>query len=469
VPEANQHPSTIYTYLLTIHYCVVVLRQQIVAPALVRTGPPDGDHGSIAPAAGPVAPVAATAPPLRPLASALASGQAYFAHSPITAVAPGATRGIRNLTAKAETIFAAFPAVTVGTQGIRHELNRLTFVELDLAGSRYLVGCGKAAGRPLSPEVETELVTGMCLHGIDSIRGWADGRAYSLTVGAGDDLWARSCPIDRITIDQRWHVYEAETLIRLVPFVRDLARLHRAPVRIRAHIPGPEYELYALGLYARGLLPARLCAQYRAAVQRRARLVAAALKRCLDGAADVTVSSPLRLVSGLDVKGVPRSGILRLVYDAVCHHDPLWRVLLGGQAPSFSAITYASFRYTYLAAARRAAEEGHQVAFAENPDELPIHYRALEDSGRTGISLDHLAGFYVHPMAVVTSALDGRTRLLRECANGCEPGTVAAAMDCYAEARAPAAQAEPWRLLAEQPQGSALPSASSVRVLEFAG
>lgn len=409
--------------------------------------------------------------PLQPLASALAAGTAYFADSPITRVCPN-DRAARRLTAKAGAIFAAFPAVTVGAQGIWHERGGLTFVELDMAGSSYLVGCGKAAARPLSPAAPAEVVTGMCLFGVDSVLGRAGGQAYALTVGAGADLWDQSCPLDRITVDQRWHVYEAETLVRLVPFMRDLARQFQAPVRIFAHIPGPEYQLYGLALYAMGLMSARLLAQYRAAVARRARLLAAAFKQCLDGAAEVTPSSPLRLINGLDVANVPRSGVLGLVYDAVRHHDGLWRDLLAGEEPSFKTIIYASFRYAYLAAARRAAERGHQVAFCENPDEAKIHQQALSECGRTGVSLDDMAGFYVHPMVVATQAIGGMGRLLRECANGCEPATVAAAMGCYVGASAQPGShslADPWRLLSRQPSGPLRPGMPAGPLLELAG
>src|SRR5215469_14124992 len=58
---------------------------------------------------------------LEPLTRALASGRATFSGSLITAQRAASSRGIRRLQAKMRTIFAAFPDVIVGDQGVRHE------------------------------------------------------------------------------------------------------------------------------------------------------------------------------------------------------------------------------------------------------------------------------------------------------------------------------------------------------------
>ena len=372
--------------------------------------------------------------PLRSLASALAAGQAFFEASPVTAAGP-ASRGIRNLSAKLAAVFSQFPEVAVGERGIRHERSSLHFAELGVGDSGYLVGCGRAAARPLVPGVPVEIVTGTCLFGATSVTGWAGPFPYPMTVVPVVHRQDPPAVIDTVTVDRRVHVYEAETLARLVSFIASFARLPgQGPVVVRAHVPGPEYELYGLSLHARGLLPAALFDQYRRAVRHRARLVGRLLERSLRGvAAVVTVSSPLSaVIRRLDLGRVPPAGLARLTRDTAREQGWLWRALLAGQDPSFPAVINASYRYHYLAAARDAARRGRQVIFAENPEEEKIFRYALEEGGRTGISLSGTPGFYVHPRVVVTRTGPGLAgNGWRECADGCEPGTIAAAVSHY--------------------------------------
>jgi hypothetical protein len=377
--------------------------------------------------------------PVQPLAGALASSQARFAGSAITVLSPAETRGIRKLSAKAQAVFGQFPDVTVGDWGIKHEEGGLPFVKLTLGGTSYFVGCGEAPGTPLVPGTPLEVVTGLCLGGADSIIGWAGKYAYPMTVGPVVPNIKLERPIDRITVDGRVHVYEAEMLARLMPFIRGVARLRgQGPVRVRAHLPAAEYELYGLSLYAKGLLPAEWCDLYRSAARHRAHLISRMLKWCLRGTAEVTVTSPLNnLVRCLDISGVPREGLARFVHAAVRKQSCLWQDLLAGKDTSFRTLIYSSYTYHYLAVARQAAKLGRQVLFAEPPDEEKIYRYALKESDRIGIPLAEVPGFYIHPRVVVTEAAFGMGRVLRDCKHGCEPRTVAQALACYGPQSAP--------------------------------
>ena len=372
--------------------------------------------------------------PLEPLASALAAGRACFGGSPVRALGPGSTRGIRRLTAKAGAIFGAFPEVAITGRGVAHaEKGGLAFVEAGIAGSSYLLGCGAIPGRPLVPGVPVEVVTGICLFGADSVLGWAGPEAYSMTVGQVRGP-GPAHPIEEVTADPRWHVYEAETLGRLGSFIRDLASLGgQGPLRVTAHVPGPEYEIYGLSLYARGLLPRFWCDRYRDIARTRARMLALALQGCAGGAAEVTAASPLAFLGGLDTGAWPPGEVLSRLYEAVQAQDGLWDILLGGQPPSFSGLIYASYAHHYLTAAAAARERGHQMLLAEDPDEERIFRSAVAHGGLAAASLlVDVTGFYVHPQVVVTqTAFPGTPRILHKCRDGCDPRTVAAATRYY--------------------------------------
>jgi hypothetical protein len=332
------------------------------------------------------------------------------------------------------TIFSAFPDVITGEQGVRHEIGQLPFIDLTMMGTTHLVGCGEA-GRavPLSPEIPVDIVTGTCLFGAGSVLGWVDGAGWPMTVPQAVEKWDCAATISRVTTDSRLHVYELETLARLGSFIRDLTSLYgQSGSRVRAFIPLYEYEAYGLSLYARGVLSAKLYAQYRKAVRRRAWLISRMLRGRLRGAAAVTIDSPLSLIRGLDISRVPPAGLPQLVHDAVCRQDPLWRDLLAGQAPSFETMINASYVYSYLAAVRAARRQRRQVVLVENPDEEPIGRHALKACDRTGISMDGTIAFYVHPRVVVTRlAPRGEVYELGECANGADRHTIAIAMKAY--------------------------------------
>jgi len=372
--------------------------------------------------------------PLEPLASALLARRAFFSGSPITAVCAADSRGLRKLSAKAGGIFRAFPDVVIGSDvGIKHEISGLVFTDLVVGGSRHLVACGETGNGPLLPGPPADVVTGMCLFGVDSILGWAGLTAYPMTAARVVHEWDPANPIDDVTTDMRMHVYEVETLARLGSFVRAFAGLQgQGPVHVRAHIPGPEYDAYGLSLYARGLLSAELYARYRETVRRRARLIGDMLEWSLMGAAEVTLTSPLSLLDTIDVFNASPTDLPSLVHEAARQRDPLWAGLLAGKSPSFRTLITASYVYHYIAAAHQAEQQGHQMVFVENPEEEKIYRRAREECDRAGISLNGAPGFYVHPYVVATrTALGDGDRVLRHCMNGCEPSTVAIALDSY--------------------------------------
>lgn len=367
--------------------------------------------------------------PLQPLGQALTLGQAFFAGSPVQRVDHASSRAVRRLRSKASTVFEAFPEVAVGDCGVTHTTSGLTFVDLEIAGTSYLAGCGETAGWRIRPGIPIQIVTGMCLFGAESVIGWSGQDAFPITVGpvVHDENFTQ--PIDQVTADARWHVYEVETIERLGSFIGALARLPGlGPILVQAHIPGPEYEAVALSLYARGLLPADLCARYREMARHRAGLIGEILERRLGAVAQVRVSSPLSVVGGLDVQGIRPAEVTRILYEAFWPRDRLWRALLAGTAPSIKAVIRASYVYHYLCVARDAQRQGHQLLLAENPDEEKIFRCALRDCSRTGISLDGMRGFYLHPQVVVTRTAFGYGgSILRDCQDGCEPRTVAAA------------------------------------------
>jgi hypothetical protein len=332
------------------------------------------------------------------------------------------------------TIFGAFPAVIVGDQGVRHEIGQLPFIDLTMMGTTHLVGCGEA-GRavPLSPEIPVDIVTGTCLFGAESVLGWVDGSGYPMTIRQVVENWDSAATISRVTTDNRLHVYELEAVARLGTFIRGLTSLYgQSGIRVQAFIPLYEYEAYGLSLYARGVLSAKLYAQYRRAVRRRAWLISRMLRGRLRGTAEVTAGSPLSLIRRLDISRVPPAGLPQLVHDALRRQDPLWRDLLTGTDPSFETIINAGYVYAYLAAVRTARRQRRQVVLVEDPDEEPISRHALKASGRTGISMDGTIAFYVHPRVVVTRlAPSGAAYDLRQCANGADRHTIAIAMNAY--------------------------------------
>ena len=416
-------------------------------------------------------PPAAGAEPLQPLTRALAAGQAFFSGSRITAVDPASSRGFRKLTQKLGAIFQHFPGVTAGGQGVQHERGGLVFTDVTMGGSSHLVGCRGKGREPFSPGTPTDLVTGMCLFGGDSVLGRAGEFYCPMTVVPAVYKWPADRVIEEVIPDLRLHVYEVEALARLSSFIRTFTGLPGlGPVRIRAHIPGPEYDVYGMSLYARGLLSAELYAQYREAVRARARLIGQMLTWCLMGVGEVTVSSPLSLIDGIDVFGMAPAALPGELHDAARQQNRLWEVLLDGKPPSLGTLIQTSYIYHYLA----SAAPGGQLVFAEGPEEEPIYWHAVKASARAGVTLAGAPSFYIHPRAVVTRTVSGceehdqdsdcREHLLRNCKDGCEPGTIALALNAQSRRQPDSGGEEPVMQPAPEARNSAQgsPAASPV-------
>jgi hypothetical protein len=183
------------------------------------------------------------------------------------------------------------------------------------------------------------------------------------------------------------------------------------------------------------LLSAELYAQYREAVRARAQLIGQMLAWCLVGTGEVTVSSPLSLVDGIDVFGRAPAALPGELHDAARQQNRLWEGLLAGKPPSLETLIRTSYIYHYLA----SAASGGQLVFAESPEEEPIYWHAAKVSAQAGVTLAGAPSFYIHPRVAVTRTVSGceehgpnsdcREHLLRSCKDGCEPGTIALAMN----------------------------------------
>lgn len=367
--------------------------------------------------------------PLAPLTSALAQGDAMFGTSVILAHIDTPPASLTRQRVRLSAICQDLPHARIGGGGITHATSGLAFADLAVGPSGYLVGCGKAYHGTLSPGPPADIITGICLFGADSFIGTAAGRRSPLTAPEYADRYTRR-PFEVITVDERLHVYEAETIARLSSFIRDLAgQLAPAPVRVHAHIPAPEYQLHGLGLYARGYLTRDGCERYAQAARRRGRLVARMLQAAMGSAADVQVCSPMSWLSEVDPYRVPPADLPQLLRMAARRQGRLWQVLADAGTGSLRDLSHASYLHHYLAAAERSQCRGRQLVVVENADEEPIYRHAAVLQQQTGILLDRAAGFYVHPQVVVRqTAFPRLPRLIYNCKDGCSPRTVRAAM-----------------------------------------
>jgi hypothetical protein len=307
-----------------------------------------------------------------------------------------------------------------------------------MGDSSYLVGCRGKGREPFSPGTPTDLVTGMCLFGADSVLGRAGEFYCPMTVASAVYKWPADRVIEEVIPDLRLHVYEIEALARLSSFIRTFTGLQGlGPVHLRAHVPGPEYDIYGMSFVRTGLTSAELYVQYREAVRARAQLIGQMLTCCLIGAGKVTVSSPLSLIDGIDIFRWAPAALPGELCDAARQQNRLWEVLLAGKPPSLETLIHTSYVYHYLA----SVAPGGQLVFVEGPEEEPIYWHAAKASARAGVTLAGAPSLYIHPRVVVTRTVSGceehdpdgdcREHLLRNCKDGCEPGTIALALNAH--------------------------------------
>ena len=367
--------------------------------------------------------------PLAPLDEALAAGNAVFGTSAITGQDRGQAASLARLRGRLDAICRDLPYAGASGGGVLHAASGMGFAELDIGPGTYLVGCGKARRGTLSPGRPANIVTGMCLFGADSVTGIdGSGQEFSLT---DPQLVAGYAGrrLARVAVDERVHVYEAESAARLGSFIADLAgQLAPAPVRVHAHIPVAEYQLYGLSLYARGYLDGAQLELYRQAARRRGALARRMLAAAVGGAAELRACSPMSWLGDIDPYRIRPGALPQALLAAARRQDRLWQFLAGtaGGQPARD-LGYASYVHHYLAAARHAAQAGAQLAVVENPDEEAIWRHAAAAGKRAGIPLDGSAGFYVHPRVVVRQTVFGFSRLLYNCRDGRDPRTLRAA------------------------------------------
>lgn len=364
--------------------------------------------------------------PLRTLRDALASGQARYGNGAIAELSASSSPALRKAGIRIDAICRDMPDVLVGTSGVVHTATGMAFAELTLGESGYLLGCGRRQAGVLRPGRPLDIITGTCLFGADALTGTVSGCTYPVTDPPLVSGYAGNA-FEAILVDERPHVYEAEIVRRLGSFIRDLtAQMSSSPVRVKVHVPVPEYEMYGLSLYARGCLTRRQCDEYRDAVRRRGRQVTAVFLDYLSGIAEVSAGSPMSWLSGVDPYSVPPGEVAGLLHRAACGQDQLWRFLAEAtDGQSFQALNHASYAYQYLSAAQSVHSEGGQLAAVEDPDEIVIYRQAAVRQTATGISLNGCVRFYVHPGLVVHETAFGlRDRVLYNCQDGCSPGHV---------------------------------------------
>jgi len=371
-------------------------------------------------------------PSLTDLGTALAAGNARYSSSPVEALQPHGTTSLKRLERKLSHTFSNLQDIQVGGRSIVHSATGLIFTDVSFGKASYLVGCDTVPGYLLQPDRPVEVTSGTCLFGSNSFAGYTGSAAVPLTEPLS--LHNLHSPIASLSIDERLHVYEAETIARLGSFINNLTSQFHAPVTVYFHEPVPEYELYGIDLYARGLLNQELLGTYLDVVRRRGPLIKNLMHAQLRVShATLRFVSPMAWVDELNLSRLPACDIPAAVNSAGSQQDALWSALLASRpCQKLTDLNYLSYIYAYFSQAQRAHDIGAQHIFVENPDETKIYANAEQLQDAVGIGLEPACGFYVHPQVVVSrTAFDLDDHVLYDCQNGTDPRNIEIALRAY--------------------------------------
>jgi hypothetical protein len=369
-------------------------------------------------------------PVIRSLREALDS-EAYFGHSPISRL-PADTRSLSRLRSHFASVFKTVPSFAIGNTGFVHDLNGQTYTELSLGGDTYFVGGGGTPGARLGRDNGTNIVTGMCMFGAQSITGRTKrGKVYLTDPSAIADL---DTPVTDLVFDDRIHIYEAETIGRLSSFMGDLLTRLPGKLTVHVHLPGPEYELYGLSLYARGLLSRPQLDRYREAIRRRESILDKELHAALGSKNfDLVVSSPLVWTSNFDVKDIAPERIPMMLLRLASAQNPLWNSLIATLPDTdLLGLNHCSYIYQYLHLAQLSTMENRGLLIVENPEETRILMEAKASAAAAHVSINDAVWLYVHPQMVVASRENPEDGYyLYNCADGLNPALIDQAVHPY--------------------------------------
>lgn len=241
------------------------------------------------------------------------------------------------------------------------------------------------------------IVSGVCLFGATAAEGiGVDGTTFQLTDPLSIGMVNQK--IARIKIDPKIHPYEADAVLRITGFVRNM--FGERSLKAYFHIPRIEYYLYGLELFSKGVIDRKQLTQLFEAVDRRAAGIENLIRKRQAATHTMETVAPLtdaedyiRTASEPDINGIVD----------LLSSNPLWGALLRREQPrSFLDINFASYIYAYL-----ARGNGQLMVAVENPEEQKIltltqrHFDLLVPTAMVGI--------YVHPNVLVK---EGNKRFL---------------------------------------------------------
>jgi hypothetical protein len=367
-------------------------------------------------------------PTIAPLWEAVADGNARFGASPVLATT---AKGITKLQRRLGIVFAGFPGIAIGRDGVQHTARSgMYFARLHLGGDRgYLAALGESHAQPIRPGRDVIAVTGRCLFGLGAIVAWPGPEPLAL-LQVDEHFIDPADPIKRVEVDKRLHLYEAEGTARCGAFLRDLQRLPGiGTVHVWADLPTVPYQLHGLSLHQRGLMTAGAYAAYREAITERGQMVTAALAAELDERSPLTRVNAIgwadrvRIKPGRDPGAALWAAARRRSWARWRRDGRLWAALRQVRpGDALMDLIHASYQHVYLSASAEAARRGAALVFVDDVEEEFL-FRASWPAARAARL--PLAGqavaFYLHPDYVALDYAPGTDgHYLYNVPDGCD-------------------------------------------------
>lgn len=284
--------------------------------------------------------------------------------------------------------------------------------------SSLRVALSKTGEYQLNPNQPLEMISGMCLFGASGLSGvQANGQEVSLV----DPIELRTLsdsPIRSIRAQPQLHISEVESILRTSNMMQLLVDTQqgKAPMNCTFHMPVPEYKLYMLELFQRGVLNREQTLE----LFKRIELRAAALKNIVRNRVPRKISigfgSPLEYVEPY-LNRLPSFDVL----NELVQQNPLLAALMQqNQTSSVSELATLSYQAGYLQVSEFARQNNAGCLAVEIAEERKIFEYAEKTGKQLGQPLN-MAALYILSNTITQTGRYGKQALFMHTPTGESP------------------------------------------------
>ncbi len=292
--------------------------------------------------------------------------------------------------------------IETGPHYIHHTENGNIFMETLFPGNHLFYLNNRAVDfDQIDPEKNIRFIGGTCIGGSTTATGF-DSKSHQYFLLESDMPNKLNSSIHELKLDACLSVYEVDTIKKLTGLIDAISSSNNTNKSVVFHIPIPEYLLYILQYYQKGVLSKDQSYELASFIQQRglglSKIISTRLQH-ITNEGEIQLTSPLNFLLDENIFAFTSASFKDII--TFLSKNLLWNYVIQSTKPqTWNDLANCSYQVFYLQQAQITSQKANLIGI-ENPEEMSILLAAKKTAATFNLPLSILC-LYPHSFVVTT-------------------------------------------------------------------